>query len=57
MYENKSQDAQTLSFFLSHTDFIIPSIYANMHIYRPGGQLWKVWEPGGFLRKRLFGGP
>lgn len=28
----------------THTDFIIPSIYANMHIYRPGGQRWKVWR-------------
>lgn len=47
------QDAQTHT----HTHRLYYSlIYTNMCIYRPGGQLWKVWEPVGLLRKRLFSG-
>lgn len=48
---------RTNTHFFAHTDFIIPSIYANMCIYRPGGQLWKVWELVDLLRKHLFSGP
>lgn len=48
---------RTNTHFFAHTDFIIPSIYANVCIYRPGGQLWKVWELVDLLRKHLFSGP
>lgn len=54
MYENKPQDAQTLSLSLAHGLYY--SLYLRKHAYL---QTWgtTVESLGGFLRKRLFGGP